>query len=412
MERILVMKKVTYGVRIGIIGSLNSSRNILTDYLKRTALDVVLTDEFAAPMDLQEYLFIYRDVPIKIRVYEGKNISQATYDYEKLEGLDILIFTLNLYDFNSLKTFNKQELDELYDYIMFQGISILVGIQKDFSSHYRISEVELIHKAKELDNLYCFAIEDDNGDLKEFYEKILDDFIFKFQFSSPELFEHAKEYGLELKRRQEIREDIKKEQPAVDLIDDDEDEPEIIDDEIPSTTDEDIPLAPPDLDPVIEPEEPPIYDLKEDLEDEELSIPEGPAVVEVEDPRIVKIDNVDFEEFKAPVKKKTEYWSPKKAKKDIRDSAVKFADMEHTLVANVIPSDPIEIPIQKEDTIINTDKPEGRRKCPKCSEENKMLIHESVDKSNIILDYPRLYGKKYRCGSCGCVWRERQQVVS
>lgn len=402
------MKKITYGVKIGIIGSLNSSRNILTDYLKRTAFNKVLTDEFGAPMDLQEYLFIYRDVPIKIRVYEGNNIGQATYDYEKLEGMDILIFTLNLYDFNSLKTFNKQELDELYDYIMFQGISILVGIQKDFSSQYRISEVELIHKAKELDNLYCFAIEDDNGDLKEFYEKILDDFIFKFQFSSPELFEHAKEYGLELKRRQEIRKDIKKEQQAVDLIDDDEDEPEIIDDEIPYTTDEDIPFAPPDL----EPEESPICDSKEDLEDEEQSIPEGPAVVEVEDLRIVKIDNGDYVEPETLEGKEPEYWSPKKAKKDIRDSAVKFADMEHTLVANVIPSDPIEIPIQKEDTIINTDKPEGRRKCPKCSEQNKMLIHESVDKSNIILDYPRLYGKKYRCGSCGCVWREKQQVVS
>ncbi|MFW9902150.1 MAG: hypothetical protein ACFFDY_12870 [Candidatus Thorarchaeota archaeon] len=48
-----------------------------------------------------------------------------------------------------------------------------------------------------------------------------------------------------------------------------------------------------------------------------------------------------------------------------------------------------------------------RRKCPKCGEENKNMIHESTDKTNIINDYPRVYGKKYRCGRCGQEWREK-----
>ncbi|MHA1273485.1 MAG: hypothetical protein ACTSQP_03145 [Promethearchaeota archaeon] len=60
-----------------------------------------------------------------------------------------------------------------------------------------------------------------------------------------------------------------------------------------------------------------------------------------------------------------------------------------------------------DDGIITIEKTEGRRKCPKCGEENKHMIHESIDKSNIILDYPRMYGKKYKCGRCGCVWREK-----
>ena len=47
----------------------------------------------------------------------------------------------------------------------------------------------------------------------------------------------------------------------------------------------------------------------------------------------------------------------------------------------------------------------GRRKCPSC--ENEGLIHEIVDKSIILLDYPRIYGKKYRCGTCGQEWREK-----
>lgn len=59
------------------------------------------------------------------------------------------------------------------------------------------------------------------------------------------------------------------------------------------------------------------------------------------------------------------------------------------------------------DDLLTIEKIEGRRKCPKCGEENKFMIHESTDKMNIISDYPRVYGKKYRCGNCGIEWREK-----
>ena len=59
------------------------------------------------------------------------------------------------------------------------------------------------------------------------------------------------------------------------------------------------------------------------------------------------------------------------------------------------------------DGLMNIEKSDGRRKCPKCGEDNKNMIHESVDKGHIISDYPRVYGKKYRCGKCGAEWRER-----
>lgn len=50
---------------------------------------------------------------------------------------------------------------------------------------------------------------------------------------------------------------------------------------------------------------------------------------------------------------------------------------------------------------------EGHRKCPKCGNTNRNKIHEELDKSNIIMAYPRMYGKKYRCGQCGQEWRLR-----
>lgn len=65
------------------------------------------------------------------------------------------------------------------------------------------------------------------------------------------------------------------------------------------------------------------------------------------------------------------------------------------------------IPGKEDDSIMTIEKSEGRRVCPKCGQDRKHMIHESVDKSNIILDYPRMYGKKYKCGSCGAEWREK-----
>ena len=65
------------------------------------------------------------------------------------------------------------------------------------------------------------------------------------------------------------------------------------------------------------------------------------------------------------------------------------------------------IPGRTDSAILTIEKKEGRRKCPECNNENPQMIHESSDKSNIILDYPRVYGKKFKCGSCGVEWRER-----
>ncbi|MDX1797649.1 MAG: hypothetical protein R3255_03280 [Candidatus Lokiarchaeia archaeon] len=65
------------------------------------------------------------------------------------------------------------------------------------------------------------------------------------------------------------------------------------------------------------------------------------------------------------------------------------------------------IPGKTDTSILTVEKMEGRRKCPECGTDDPHMIHESIDKSNIVLDYPRVYGKKYRCGNCGIEWREK-----
>jgi len=57
--------------------------------------------------------------------------------------------------------------------------------------------------------------------------------------------------------------------------------------------------------------------------------------------------------------------------------------------------------------ILTIPKPEGRRLCPICGNINRYNIHETIDKTQILCDYPRIYGKKYSCDQCGVVWREQ-----
>ena len=47
----------------------------------------------------------------------------------------------------------------------------------------------------------------------------------------------------------------------------------------------------------------------------------------------------------------------------------------------------------------------SRRECPICGNTNKALIYENVDRTHMISFYPKLYGKKYKCGQCGREWR-------
>ncbi len=57
--------------------------------------------------------------------------------------------------------------------------------------------------------------------------------------------------------------------------------------------------------------------------------------------------------------------------------------------------------------ILTIPKPQGRRLCPICDDANWYKIHELIDKNDIICDYPRIYGKKYICSGCSCVWKEK-----
>lgn len=72
----------------------------------------------------------------------------------------------------------------------------------------------------------------------------------------------------------------------------------------------------------------------------------------------------------------------------------------------------IEIPLEFEPLaprLSEAEKPiitgSSRRECPVCGNTRHMVIHELIDKTNVISYYPRVYGKKYKCGECGSLWK-------
>ena len=92
-------------------------------------------------------------------------------------------------------------------------------------------------------------------------------------------------------------------------------------------------------------------------------------------------------------------WSREVKKKDKLESPEPLKEPELEF------SSDLETPVL---TISSSDNPivEGysRRQCPNCDNDRHMFIHEEIDKTNILMAYPRIYGKKYKCGKCGTNW--------
>ena len=200
------MKKISYTLNLGLVGSYksgeDSGKGIFIDFLKDKAVEYNLDD-------YHEFLIIFNQIPIRMKIFPVEDINELILNYDKIKKLDIIVLTLNMHEFNSINEYEKQSFEEFEKYYKFRGSSILVGIDvekiyRSTSKNSRISYFDLIKKAKELNILYCFEIQNKNRDLSELYNRVLDDFIFKFQFSSPELFNQAKSYGKELSIKKKI----------------------------------------------------------------------------------------------------------------------------------------------------------------------------------------------------------------
>ncbi|MFX0060081.1 MAG: hypothetical protein ACFE8J_17430 [Candidatus Heimdallarchaeota archaeon] len=192
------MKKISYSLRIGIIGNRELIKEIFLENLQKIAIESNSSD------DNFEFLIVFKQIPIKTTIFLAETLENIINNYEEIQRLDIIILTLDLYDKKSLQAMNLELMEEFNESFLFQGLPILVGmdIKQIFkgspSKRFKISRYQLKKTTEDLNLIYCFEIFNKDRDVNEIYSTLFNDFILRFQYSSPELFETAKEYGKKL----------------------------------------------------------------------------------------------------------------------------------------------------------------------------------------------------------------------
>lgn len=200
------MKKITYSLNFGIIGSKKSAidfgKKIFLEYFKKITVKGELPEDFNINEGDPALLIIFKEIPIRIRIFTAESFNDIINNYERIRNIDVLILLLNIFELDSINSLKRESFEEFKDYFSFRnGVSILTGINMEgdnSSEDTRISRSQLTEKAKELDVLYGYELTMNEKENSEFFAHILSDFIFRFQYSSPELFDLAKLYGNEL----------------------------------------------------------------------------------------------------------------------------------------------------------------------------------------------------------------------
>ena len=197
MER-LGLKKVRLSINLGIVGLKGSGKELFPQYLDQIAL------QSHHRKNVNEYLVLHQEIPFKIKLVIAEHLDQLIEKSNKLKNFDALIISIDIYDTQSIKHYTPFTLNEFIKKCSFQGLTVLAGVDSYYlekgvpSEYFRINRLNLIKKTNQLNFIYCYEIQNKNGDIKEVLEKILSDISLRFQTSNPELLDQAKSYGQEL----------------------------------------------------------------------------------------------------------------------------------------------------------------------------------------------------------------------
>lgn len=204
------MKKISYSLHLGLIGSETSGKEIFIEFLKEKGYEY----NDSSNNGFHEALLIFDQIPIKMKIFSMEDLNALVLNYEKIKKLDMIILAMSIYEIDSIKEINKELFENFVKDYRFQGSSVLAGIDLESvinsnSQNFRIIQSDIITKAKELNILYTFEITNKSTDLSELFNKILDDFIYKIRIKTPELFDQARNYGKELSiKKKSIRDKL------------------------------------------------------------------------------------------------------------------------------------------------------------------------------------------------------------
>jgi hypothetical protein len=177
------------------VGNKNYHEEVFLDNIKDFAIAHSISNSYS------DFFLVFEQVPIKLKIFSAETLEEIISSFDKIEKLDVIILTVNLADNNSINQYYENLIKEFNEIYYFQGISILVGIdiaktfKEKMTRNEKLSRYSLKDTAQYLNLIYCYEIYNIRGDIIEIYKKIFGDFIFRFRYSSLELFNQAKIYG-------------------------------------------------------------------------------------------------------------------------------------------------------------------------------------------------------------------------
>ena len=195
------MKDIVFSINLGLIGTEDSRLEIFTDYLKDLALNYISENL------VYEFFLKFENIPIKVRIAIANNFDDLIRRSKQFKHFDAIIVVVNLYNINSISSYNLKDYIYFKNYFIFNGFSALVGVDtfliqdKKVPNKKDITEFNLIQKTQEFEFLYCFKIQDKKRDLTDLFNKMLSYINLKLKFLNPDLFNRVKSSGEETTTR-------------------------------------------------------------------------------------------------------------------------------------------------------------------------------------------------------------------
>ena len=190
---------------MGIVGNKKYNEAIFLESIRTLARKIEASNDFT------EIFLIFEEIPIKIKIFLTECLEEVIDNYRKIQDLNIIIFTVDLFDIRSIEPYDLDLIEKFNEIYLFQGISILIGLdiaqifKNKISKKFKVSRFSLENKAKDLNLTYCYEIYNKTEDIIGMYNKIFNDFLFRFRYSSPELYKQARTYGKELLKENSLQ---------------------------------------------------------------------------------------------------------------------------------------------------------------------------------------------------------------
>ncbi|TXT61273.1 MAG: hypothetical protein BAJALOKI2v1_40065 [Promethearchaeota archaeon] len=196
------MKNITVSLQIAIVSTSKELFDPFLKYLENLSHKNTNHSAYHDKKSYYEYFIIFENIPIKIKLHLAEDFNYLINNYEKTKNIDILIILTAEREDNKLKL-SRNHLNQINELFLSSPSFIQVYIEREKNSSDEMIEKQLIEKAKNLGILYLFKIQPYQNEINEIFSNIFKDFILKFKFLSPELFEKAKACGIQLCQEEE-----------------------------------------------------------------------------------------------------------------------------------------------------------------------------------------------------------------